>query len=168
MEMLERDGREAQQSHGDERGCSDEGASEAKQKDKSTSHAREHAPGFGCRQIDILNQSTACESNRRFVRGVAMPDQYNHNDIMQQLEAGSRRFSLIDEKLTVLLDRVEAIPQIQHDLATAKADIAETKEIVEAWMAVKTFGRFLKWLPGVLAGILALVAMTRGAIRGFL
>lgn len=94
--------------------------------------------------------------------------QYDHNDIMRQLAAGEKRFTAIDERLTVLLDRVSPIPAMQLDIASAKTDITETRELVEAWAAVKTFGRFFKWASGVLAGVLAVTAIVRAAARGLL
>lgn len=74
-------------------------------------------------------------------------------DITHRLNRGDERFSMIDEKLDTLIEAFEAF---KSDLAKTKADVAETKEIVEAWSAVKTLGKFLKWTGGILAACVAI------------
>ncbi|MBS4048055.1 MAG: hypothetical protein KG075_17045 [Alphaproteobacteria bacterium] len=66
---------------------------------------------------------------------------------------GEERFRAIEDKLDRLLDAVECIPAIQSDLAEVKENAAKTKEIVEAWSAVKTMGKFLKWLAAIVAAL---------------
>lgn len=90
--------------------------------------------------------------------------QPSHADLAAQLQAdtqqfserltrGEERFSAIEDKLDRLIEAVSSIPAIQADLAAVKKDAAETKEIVEAWSAVKTMGKFLKWASGVVAAL---------------
>lgn len=66
--------------------------------------------------------------------------------IHQRLERGEARFRMIDKKLDTLIASVEALQK----------DVAETKEIVEAWSAVKTIGKFVKWAGGILAACVAI------------
>ena len=40
---------------------------------------------------------------------------------------------------------------LKHEVTDLKAKVEETRDIVEAWQAVKTGGRFLKWIGGVVA-----------------
>lgn len=66
--------------------------------------------------------------------------------IQARLDKGDERFRMIDEKLDKLIASVDAL----------KTDVAETKEIVEAWSAVKTWGRFIKWTGGIVAAFVAI------------
>ena len=61
-----------------------------------------------------------------------------------RLKRGETHFQEIFEAITRIEEAVKPIPQMQ-------ADIRDTKEIVEAWTAVKTMGKFLKWFSGILA-----------------
>ena len=84
--------------------------------------------------------------------------------IEARLARGEERFRAIEDKLDRLLDAVKSIPEIQADLAEVKEDAAKTKEIVEAWSAVKTMGKFLKWSAGIIAALSAIiVALKVGA-----
>lgn len=109
-------------------------------------------------------------------RGLAMRQpQPTHAQIAQQIEKdaeevatrlarGEERFRTIEGKLDQLLKVVECIPAIQSDLADVKEDAAKTKELVEAWAAVKTMGKFLKWSAGIIAAMSAIiVALKVGA-----
>lgn len=81
-----------------------------------------------------------------------------------RLARGEERFRTIEGKLDQLLKVVECIPAIQSDLADVKEDAAKTKELVEAWSAVKTMGKFLKWSAGIIAAMSAIiVALKVGA-----
>lgn len=62
--------------------------------------------------------------------------------------------SVTHEELGQKLDAISA------ELADVRADVSATKEIVEAWAAVKTAGRFVKWLSGIIGalGVIWLVA----------
>jgi hypothetical protein len=88
--------------------------------------------------------------------------QPTHADLAAQLAEGGRRFAMIEKRLTEIADKLEPLPQMQ-------ADIAATKDIVEAWSAFKTFGKFIKWLSGLVVACGALWAaikfMAMGAIR---
>ncbi len=74
---------------------------------------------------------------------------------------GEERFRAIEDKLDQLLDAVACIPDIQSDLAEVKKDAATTKEIVEAWAAVKTVGKFLKWFAGIIAAVSAIIVAAK-------
>jgi hypothetical protein len=74
---------------------------------------------------------------------------------------GEERFRTIEDKLDQLLDAVACIPDIQSDLAEVKKDAATTKEIVEAWAAVKTVGKFLKWFAGIIAAVSAIIVAAK-------
>ena len=97
-----------------------------------------------------------------------MAAEYDHTDIMLQLQAGSERFTRIETLLSTVIEKVEPIPTMQADIAAAKIDIAATKEIVEAWGAIKTAAKFIKWAGSIGAAILAIVAIMKATARGLL
>lgn len=93
-----------------------------------------------------------------------MTDQTTHRDIADRLDKGNERFAVIESKLVEIADHLkalDALPQMQ-------ADIAATKEIVEAWSAVKWIGRFFKWLGIVAAAVTALAGMLKMIWKGHL
>ncbi len=61
------------------------------------------------------------------------------------------------------LDEVlNAVNGMRSEVADVKADVAETREIVKAWEAVKTGTKFVKWL-GALAAAVAAIALAAKA-----
>lgn len=113
-------------------------------------------------------------------RGIAMRQpQPTHAQIAQQIEKdaeevaarlarGEERFRTIEGKLDRLLDAVACIPDMQSDLADVKEDAAKTKEIVEAWSAVKTMGKFLKWSAGIIGAVSAIIVALKISAAHFL
>ena len=87
------------------------------------------------------------------------------NPIHERFERGEARFRMIDQKLDTLIASMAALKQ---DVDELKTDVAETKEIVEAWSAVKTIGKFVKWTGGILAAVIAIgVAVKVGVAAAF-
>jgi len=84
-----------------------------------------------------------------------------HKDINNRLRRGEMRFSHIEDKLDLLLAAVSLIPQMQ-------ADIAKTKELVEFADTVAHGAKYLKWLAGVAAALLALDAFINHGIAGII
>jgi len=86
----------------------------------------------------------------------------SHEAIMDEIRQGAARFVSIEKQLAEIADAVKPIPQMQ-------ADIAETRELVEAWGAVKLAGRFVKWASGLAAALAVLWAgvkvLAMGVIR---
>ena len=68
-----------------------------------------------------------------------------HEDLDIRLKAGEDRFTTIEEKLDKAL----------LALTEVKSEVSQTKEIVEAWSAVKTLGRGIKWFSGTLTAVVA-------------
>lgn len=68
----------------------------------------------------------------------------------------------IAAKMATLTDAIEAaikkVDDVVVGLETVRDEVSQTKEIVEAWNAVKTGGKFLKWLGGVVAAVVAIIA----------
>ena len=80
-----------------------------------------------------------------------------HEQIMARIEAGDLRFASIERGLARVLEAVEPLPEM-------KRSVDATKEIVEAWDAVKTGGKFVRWASGILAGIGLIYVVVKGAI----
>lgn len=74
-----------------------------------------------------------------------------HNAIMAVINEGQVRMAGIEEQLTAIAEKLEVLPEMQRD-------IAETKEIVEAWAAIKTMGKFVKWTGSILAALAGIFA----------
>jgi len=83
-----------------------------------------------------------------------MIERVTHEDIDRRLTKGGERFEAIEASLTEIRDLLKPLPQMQ-------ADIAATKEIVEAWGAVKTVGKFVKWFAGVIAAMTAIIVAAK-------
>jgi hypothetical protein len=85
-----------------------------------------------------------------------------HEDIDMRLANGEQRFSKIEEGLAKLLTAVEPIPRMAEQ-------ISETRELVEAWQAVKIGGKFLKWAAGTIAVVAgAAVAVSKAMATAIL
>ena len=73
----------------------------------------------------------------------------SHEELAERLDHGSERFAAIEVALAKIALAVEPIPAMQEELT-------KTRELVEAWSAVKTVGRFLKWSSGIIAALTAI------------
>lgn len=65
-----------------------------------------------------------------------------NEEIKQQFAKGQKNFEQINEMLKQMSDKLDKV-----DTHTQS-----TKEIVEAWNAVKTGGKFVRWAIPILAG----------------
>ena len=83
-----------------------------------------------------------------------------HEDIAVQLKHGEERFTKIEAALKRIEHAVAPVPAM-------RADIAATKEIVEAWQTAKNAGRFIKWLGGISAAIAALILLAKASASVF-
>lgn len=104
-------------------------------------------------------------------------DPISHADIWERLDKGESRFDEIETQIAALVEgQSEAMIQRQtnaavlQDISVAlsvlpemKDDIASTKEIVEAWGAVKIMGKFVKWSSGIIAAIVVIVVAVKTA-----
>ena len=52
--------------------------------------------------------------------------------------------------------------EIKTDLENLATEVAKTREMVEAWQAVKTGGKAVAWLAKLFAGIIALWIFIKG------
>lgn len=76
------------------------------------------------------------------------------DEIKQQLADGQVQFQQINETLQ----------KMNNSLASMKSDMRTTKEIVEAWNAVKTGGKFIRWAVPIVTGIGSFWIMLKGWI----
>lgn len=70
------------------------------------------------------------------------------NPINDLSDGGRRQFAAINKQLAAIVKQLEPLPQMQKD-------ISATKEIVEAWNAIKVGGKFIRWIAPIAAPILA-------------
>lgn len=60
--------------------------------------------------------------------------------------------SRMEQKIDALIASVDAL----------KAEVAETREIVEAWKSVKLWGEFVKWAAGIITAACVMFAAWKG------
>lgn len=89
----------------------------------------------------------------------------------ERLGRGEVRFAEIFDAIKRIETAVAPIPAIQVELAETKAEVSatkaetrKTKEIVEAWTAVKTMGKFIKWAAGIVAAAAVVFAAIKGVV----
>lgn len=63
-----------------------------------------------------------------------------------------------------ILSRIETLTEQVKEM---RGEIAETREIIQAWQAVKTGGVFITWIAKVVTGIVALVAVFKFGLSDF-
>lgn len=85
----------------------------------------------------------------------------SHADIDARLQRGEGRFGDIDAKLAEIAELLKPIPEMQRD-------IASTKEIVEAWGAVKAAGKFARWMGGIATACVAVWILLRAGVKALL
>lgn len=82
----------------------------------------------------------------------------------------------LGEKLDQLLGEVremrgtigsqtEALGRFSERMAIVEQETKSTKEVVEAWVAAKTWLRWAKWLAGVVASCVAAFAAYKGLAK---
>lgn len=74
-------------------------------------------------------------------------------DIMKRFDEGSRQFQEIREQLGEVLKALEPIPQMKADIEKAMEDSEAVKDIVQTWNALKTGGKFVKWVAPVIGSV---------------
>ena len=92
----------------------------------------------------------------------------SHEDILARLEQGDHQFHDINAKLVAIIAQLEPLGSLQSDMTKVKEDIAATKELVEAWAAVKTLSRFLKWAAGIIAALAAITVASKAGIASII
>lgn len=76
-------------------------------------------------------------------------------EIREAFEDGSKQFSEVRDLLR----------DLKSDVSEAKKAADQTKEVVEAWLALKKAGGFLRWLTGVVASAMAVYLALRGLLH---
>lgn len=71
----------------------------------------------------------------------------------------------IERKLESIVEALEPMPQMRSDITQMQKDVAATKELVEAWNAVKTGGKFVTWLGAIAAALAALWVVGVGLLK---
>lgn len=76
-----------------------------------------------------------------------------NEEIKQRLDEGSAHFAAIDESLAAIKKMLEPLPQMKRDIAKSKRDGEAVKELVETWSAIKTGGKFVKWVAPLVGAV---------------
>ena len=64
--------------------------------------------------------------------------------------------SNLEKLISAVATLTDATNEMQHKIDGLTKEVAQTREIVEAWAAVKTAGKFLRWIGGIGGGIVAI------------
>ncbi|MBD3744575.1 MAG: hypothetical protein IE932_00005 [Sphingopyxis terrae] len=91
-----------------------------------------------------------------------------NEEIAERLAEGSRQFENIHAQLGEVIAALRTLPEMKADIEATKADSASVKEIVEAWNAVKTGGKFVKWVAPIIGGIVGAWAALKLGINHFI
>lgn len=73
-------------------------------------------------------------------------------DIVRRFDDGSEKMRELDDKISKVLELLEPLPQMKLDIETAMKDSETVKDIVQTWNALKTGGRFVKWIGPIVGG----------------
>lgn len=72
-------------------------------------------------------------------------------------------------KLDAILKSFEevkgSVSEVKQSLAQVEIDVSETKDLVEAWGAVKTAGKFIKWLGSIATGLVAFYLLAKAGLQ---
>lgn len=86
-------------------------------------------------------------------------------DIAAQLAALTATMGSMARQMKAFEKRVEGkVDGLSVTVGTMSGDVGKTKEIVEAWNAVKTGGKFLKWMGGIVAAVGAIIVATKAGV----
>ena len=85
----------------------------------------------------------------------------SNDQLAARLARSNERLCNMDKALKEIAKAVAEIPAMRED-------IAATKDIVEAWQAAKTAGKFIKWTGGISAAIAAFVLLAKTGAATFL
>lgn len=73
------------------------------------------------------------------------------------------RMEHMDTKLDGFMDEMRReMASLKAETAEIQKDVAETRDIVKAWEAVKTGGKFVKWFGALAAAVVAIIAAVKG------
>ena len=92
-----------------------------------------------------------------------------HEDIHARLASGQQRFAHVEEvlaKVEAALDQViRGQDEFRNTIKPISEDIADIKDMVGAWKAVGSAGRFAKWLGGITTGLVALWIVAKAGAK---
>lgn len=84
-----------------------------------------------------------------------MDRQPTHQELADRMDA-------FDTKLDKIL---KEFSEVRQSLVEVQKDVASTKELVEAWGAVKTAGKFIKWLGSIATGLVAFYLLAKAGLQ---
>lgn len=81
-----------------------------------------------------------------------------HEDLNQRMNDGEVRFQTVEKKLDALITSVGEV----------KKEVIKTREVVEAFEAVKNMAKFIKWASTLAAGLLAIWVFLKAMAKGLI
>jgi hypothetical protein len=82
-----------------------------------------------------------------------------HDDIMAEIAASKAALQAMRQEVD------DKLAPIHGDIESIKASQQKTVELLEAFAAVKTGGRFIAWLSKFVAGLIALYVLMKGGAQ---
>lgn len=76
------------------------------------------------------------------------------DEIKARLEQGEQRFAEIRDHLETIGTHLEGLHSLKADVQAAKESAEKAKEIIEAWNAIKTGGKFVRWVAPIVTSVI--------------
>jgi hypothetical protein len=92
-----------------------------------------------------------------------------HEDILEQIALGQKRFSQVEDVLLDLKHSLASVVQGQNEfretIKPISDDITQIKDMVSAWKAIETAGKFAKWIGGIAAALAAVWVVAKAGAQ---
>ena len=90
------------------------------------------------------------------------PHQPTHLELSARMDQFAGK---LDEILKSFEEMKGSVSDVKQSLVQVEKDVAETKDLVEAWGAVKTAGKFIKWLGSIATGLVAVYLLAKAGMQ---
>lgn len=67
--------------------------------------------------------------------------------------------------LKALKTLTDEVLSMSHKITTLETEVKSTREIVEAWGAIKNAGKFIKWLGAIVAALTAIIVSAKLGVQ---
>lgn len=86
-------------------------------------------------------------------------------EIEVRFQDGKKTFADIQATLAEINAKLEVLPQMEADIAAAKESAARASDLIEAWNALKTGGKFVRWIAPVVAAVVSAWLAVKGYFK---
>lgn len=91
-----------------------------------------------------------------------MKPQPTHQELSDRMDKFDGK---LDEILKAFGEMRDSVSEVKQSLVQVEKDVSETKDLVEAWGAVKTAGKFIKWLGSIATGLVAFYLLAKAGLQ---